>query len=43
MMSGEWMEPMEKVPLRELGKSELERLVLRVDGEKPGVDSSAEG
>jgi len=35
--SGESMEPMEEVPLKELRESELERLV-RFDGEKLGVD-----
>jgi len=33
--SGESMEPMEEVPLKELGVSELECVV---DGQKPGVD-----
>jgi len=33
--SGESMEPMEQVPLKELGESELERLCV-VDGEKLG-------
>ena len=36
------MEPMEQVPNKELGESQLERLV-RVDGEKPGIDSRDEG
>jgi len=36
------MEPAGEVPLVGLGESELERLV-RVDGEKPGVDSRDEG
>jgi len=35
--SGESMEPMEEVPLKELRESELERLV-RFDGEKLEVD-----
>ena len=35
--SGESMELMEEVPLKELGESELERLV-RFDKEKLGVD-----
>jgi len=33
--SGESMEPMEEVPLKELGESELESLCV-VDGEKLG-------
>ena len=44
--SGESMEPMEEVPLIQLGESELERLVRGkcvVDGGKPGVDSRDEG
>ena len=40
--SGESIEPMEQVPLIELGEAELERLVL-VDGGEPGVDSRDEG
>jgi len=41
--SGESIKPMEEVPLIGLqGESKLERLV-RVDGEKPEVDSRAEG
>ena len=40
--SGESMEPMEEIPLKELGKSDLERLVM-VDVEKPGVNSRDEG
>jgi len=40
--SGESMELMEEVPLKELGDAELVRLV-RVDGGKPGVDSRDEG
>jgi len=40
--SEESMEPAGEVPLVGLGESELERLV-RVDGEKPGVDSRDEG
>jgi len=40
--SGESMELMEEVPLKELGEEELERLV-RVDGGEPGVDSRDEG
>jgi len=40
--SSESMEPMEQVPNKELGESQLERLV-RVDGEKPGIDSRDEG
>ena len=36
--SGESMEPMEEVPLIQLGEAELERL-----GGEPGVDSSDEG
>jgi len=42
--SGEWMELMDEVPLKELGDAELERLVpCVVDGGKPGVDSRDEG
>ena len=40
--SGESMELMAEVPLKELGDEELERLV-RVDGGEPGVDSRDEG
>ena len=40
--SGESMEPMEEMPLKEMGEAELERLV-RVDGGEPGVDSRDEG
>ena len=40
--SGESMELMEEVPLKELGEEELERLV-RVDAGEPGVDSRDEG
>jgi len=40
--SSELMEPMEEVPLIELGEAELERLV-STDREKPGVDSRDEG
>jgi len=40
--SGESMELMEEVPLKELGDAELVRLV-RVDGGKPEVDSRDEG
>ena len=39
--SGESMELMEEMSLKELGDAELERLV--VDGRKPGVDSRDEG
>jgi len=41
--SGESMELVEEVPLKELGEAELERLVRLVDGGKPGVDSRDEG
>ena len=37
MKSGESMELMEEMPLKELGEAELERLV-GVDGGEPGVD-----
>jgi len=37
--SGESMELMEEVPHKELGESELERLLCVVEGGKPGVDS----
>ena len=40
--SGESMELMEEMLLKELGEAELERLV-RVDGGEPGVDSRDEG
>ena len=40
--SGESMELMEEMPLKELGEAELERLVW-VDGGEPGVDSRDEG
>ena len=40
--SGESTEPMEEVPLIQLGEAELERLV-RIDGGEPGVDSRDEG
>jgi len=40
--SGDSMELMEEVPLKELGNAELERLV-GIDGEKPGADSRDEG
>ena len=40
--SGESIELMEEMPLKELGDAELERLV-RVDGGEPGVDSRDEG
>jgi len=40
--SGESMELMEEVPLKELGESELERSVRGCE-EKPGVDSRDEG
>jgi len=41
--SGELMELVEEVPLKELGEAELERLVhCMVDGGKPGVDSRDE-
>ena len=40
--SGELMELMEEVPLKELGEAELERLV-RGWGGKPGIDSRDEG
>jgi len=39
---GESMEPMEEVPLEELGEAELERLRV-ADGGEPGVDSRDEG
>ena len=38
--SGESMEPMEEVPLIQLGEAELECVV---DGGEPGVDSRDEG
>ena len=40
--SGESMELMEEMPLKEMGEAELERLV-GVDGGEPGVDSRDEG
>jgi len=40
--SGEWMELMEEMSLKELGEAELERLVRGCWGE-PGVDSRDEG
>ena len=40
--SGELMELMEEVPLKELGEAELDRSV-RVDGGEPGVDSRDDG
>ena len=40
--SGESMELMEKMPLKELGEAELERLVRGYVG-GPGVDSRDEG
>ena len=41
--SGELMELVEEVPLKELGEAELKRLVhCMVDGGKPGVDSRDE-
>ena len=40
--SGESMEVMEEMPLKEMGEAELERLV-RVDGGGAGVDSRDEG
>ena len=40
--SGESMEPMEEVPLIQLGKAELGRLVRGVDGGESGVDSRDE-
>jgi len=41
--SGESMELMEEMPLKEMGKAELERLVRGVDGGEPGVDFRDEG
>ena len=41
--SGESMEQMDEVPLKELGDAELERLQCVVDGGEPGIDSRDEG
>ena len=41
--SGESMELMEEMPLKELGEAELERLVRGVDEGELGVDSRDEG